>query len=138
MTGRPPRSDAGTSGWTGGNPALCGLLLWVLLLAACGGGDATDAEVNDHCEGLASRWVVLHQEYLDQLDAAAGGAAAIEAAHSWLGSAMVEQVRDATAVGCQDEPGAGAPPSCSQVTELSASGVEATKALDFLSTTCGS
>ena len=72
------------------------------------------------CDGLADRWVILQQTYLDRLgdatsDEIEAGSERVQAAGLFIGQAMIEQVRDVQAVGCQDELVSGSEALCSRI-----------------------
>lgn len=124
------------------------VLLITLCLAvatACGSdADATDADFDAafDCSGLADRWVVLQQSYLDRLgeaDAAeiAEGSARTQAAGLFIGQAMIEQVRDVQAVGCQDELVSGSDALCSRIDQLEPAGEAGRGVVASLRETCG-
>ncbi len=107
-----------------------------LVVAACSSVDEP-TNVPD-CSGLADRWLVLNQEYLDRL----GGLSPtdtreIEAADSWLGSALLEQARDAAAIGCEDEVSSRAPAICERAGQLVAAGSVAELARKAVTHGCG-
>lgn len=124
------------------------ILATVLGLASCAStGPAPAADQADAltgstaCDGLADRWVVIQQTYLDRL----GDADAEElrnrsdrvlAAGAWVGQALLEQVRDARAVGCDEELVAGSSALCNRVPALEAGGEAAADVLDGLSSNC--
>ena len=92
------------------------------------------------CEALADRWAVLQQEYLDRLGTATEAdldepSPAVASAGQWLGNAMIEQTRDAVAVGC-DELVSGSAALCARVDGLSAAGAAAEIALERLRGNC--
>ena len=92
------------------------------------------------CDGLADRWASLQQEYLDRLGTATEAdldesSPAVASAGQWLGNAMIEQTRDATAVGC-DELVSGSAALCARVGGLSAPGEAAEIALNRLRDRC--
>ncbi len=94
------------------------------------------------CEGLADRWAVLQQEYLDRLGTAtvadlADASPAVASAGQWLANAMIEQTRDADAVGCTGLV-SGSDPLCARLEQLSADGEAARVVLDRLHDTCRS
>ena len=93
------------------------------------------------CDGLADRWAALQQEYLDRLGAAtavdlAEQSPAVASAGRWLGNAMIEQTRDADAVGCTDLV-AGSDALCARIGRLSAAGEAAEIVLSNLRAGCG-
>ena len=92
------------------------------------------------CDGLADRWATLQQEYLDRLGPATAAdlaepSPAVASAGQWLGNAMIEQTRDAAAVGC-DELVSGSVALCSRVNGLSAAGEAAEVVLQRLRDGC--
>lgn len=118
--------------------------------AACGSvGDqpATTSEAGDErfeaalgCDGLADRWAALQQEYLDRLGTATAAdlaepSPAVASADRWLGSAMIEQTRDADAVGCTGLV-SGSDALCARVGQLAAAGEAAQIALENLHDGC--
>ena len=91
-------------------------------------GGATDDrfETALGCDGLANRWATLHQEYLDRLGTAtatdlAEPSPAVSLASQWLANAMIEQTRDADAVGCT-ELVSGSDALCARIDGLTARG----------------
>ena len=109
--------------------------------AMTGGSTTTRFEAALGCEALADRWAVLQQEYLDRLgDGHCGGtlaepSPAAASAGQWLGNAMIEQTRDAVAVGCT-ELVSGSASLCARVGGLSAAGEAAEIALERLRGSC--
>ncbi|MEM9037482.1 MAG: hypothetical protein AAGD18_23020 [Actinomycetota bacterium] len=94
------------------------------------------------CDGLADRWARIQQDYLDRLgdaDAAelAGGSDRVNAAGAFLGPALVEQVRDAEAVGCGDTLQAGSADLCSRMERLTSGGEAADEVIARLMSACG-
>ncbi|MXZ53633.1 MAG: hypothetical protein F4Z34_10655 [Acidimicrobiaceae bacterium] len=92
------------------------------------------------CEALADRWAMLQQEYLHRLGTATEAdldepSPAVASAGQWLGNAMIEQTRDAVAVGC-DELVSGSAALCARVDGLSAPGEAAEITLDRLRDSC--
>lgn len=91
-------------------------------------GGATDDrfEAALGCDGLANRWATLHQEYLDRLGTAtatdlAEPSPTVSLASRWLANAMIEQTRDADAVGCT-ELVSGSDALCARIDGLTAGG----------------
>jgi len=117
-----------------------------LLVSGCGNGGTGDADAgvlgsSFSCDGLADRWVVIQQGYLDKL----GGADTTEldestdrvaSAQQWVSQAMLEQVRDAQAIGCADELSMGAPALCSRVALLEPGGAAAESVVETLRDSC--
>lgn len=109
--------------------------------AMTGGATAERFEAALGCEALADRWAALQQEYLDRLGTAtaddlAEPSAAVASASQWLGSAMIEQTRDAAAVGCTDLT-SGSAALCARTDRLLGSGEAAEIALTSLRGSCG-
>ena len=107
-----------------------------------GGSTTSRFEAALGCEALADRWAVLQQEYLDRLGTAteadlAEPSPAVASAGQWLGNAMIEQTRDAVAVGCT-ELVSGSAALCARVDGLSAAGAAAEIALERLRGSCSS
>ncbi|MXZ52420.1 MAG: hypothetical protein F4Z34_04450 [Acidimicrobiaceae bacterium] len=97
--------------------------------AMTGGSTTGRFEAAFGCEALADRWAALQQEYLDQLGTAteadlAEPSPAVASAGQWLGNAMIEQTRDAVAVGCT-ELVSGSAALCARVDGLAADGAAA-------------
>ena len=93
------------------------------------------------CDGLANRWATLHQEYLDRLGSATAAelaepSPAVANASRWLANAMIEQTRDADAVGCT-ELVSGSDALCARIDGLVAAGEAAGIALQSLHSSCG-
>ena len=93
------------------------------------------------CDGLADRWIRLQQSFLDQLaDATAAelatGSERIDAANRFLGGALIEQARDASAVGCDVEVSSGAPALCERIDALEAGGEAGAAVIDQLERDC--
>ena len=108
--------------------------------AMTGGSTTVRFEAALGCEALADRWAVLQQDYLDRLGTATAAdldepSPAVASAGQWLGNAMIEQTRDATAVGC-DELASGSATLCARVGGLSAPGEAAEIALNRLRDRC--
>lgn len=108
--------------------------------AMTGGSTTVRFEAAPGCEALADRWAALQQEYLDRLATAteadlAEPSPAVASAGQWLGNAMIEQTRDAVAVGC-DELVSGSAALCARVDGLSADGEAAEIALKRLRAGC--
>lgn len=108
--------------------------------AMTGGSTTVQLEAAFGCGALADRWAALQQEYLDRLGTAtevdlAEPSQAVASAGQWLGNAMIEQTRDATAVGC-DELVSGSAALCARVDGLSAAGAAAEIALERLRGSC--
>lgn len=108
--------------------------------AMTGGSTTVQFEAAFGCEALADRWAALQQEYLDRLGTAtevdlAEPSPAVASAGQWLGNAMIEQTRDATAVGC-DELVSGSAALCARVDGLAAAGAAAEIALERLRGSC--
>ena len=92
------------------------------------------------CDGLADRWASLQQEYLDRLGSATAADLAepsqgVASAGQWLANAMIEQTRDADAVGCTGLV-SGSIALCARMEGLSAAGEAAEIALGNLRDTC--
>lgn len=109
--------------------------------AMTGGSTGAQFEAALGCDGLADRWAALQQEYLDRLGTATAAdlaepSPAVAGAGQWLGSAMIEQTRDADAVGCT-ELVSGSDALCSRVHQLTAAGEAAQIALEGLHDSCG-
>ena len=105
-----------------------------------GGATVERFEAALGCEALADRWAALQQEYLDRLGPAtaadlADPSPAVASAGQWLANAMIEQTRDAVAVGC-DELVSGSAALCARVDGLSAAGEAAEIALERLREGC--
>lgn len=130
---------------------LCLAVLLMVVVGACstagdepamtGGSTTAPFEAALGCEALADRWGVLQQDYLDRLGSATAAdlaepSPAVASAGQWLGNAMIEQTRDAVAVGC-DELVSGSAALCARVDGLSAAGEAAEIALDRLRGSCG-
>ena len=104
-----------------------------LIAGACGDDASVDESAGPgfepafDCEGLADRWVVIHQTYLDELgdlsarDLDPPAPAASRAAQS-LANSVIEQARDAESVGCGDRLVSGSPLLCARVERLMAHG----------------
>lgn len=110
--------------------------------AMTGQSPAVGGEAALGCDGLADRWAVLQQEYLDRLGTAtvadlADASPAVASAGQWLANAMIEQTRDADAVGCADLV-SGSSALCIRLGRLSAAGEAARVVLDRLHDTCRS
>lgn len=108
--------------------------------AMTGGSTTTRFEAALGCDGLADRWAVLQQEYLDRLGTATEAdlvepSPAVASAGQWLGNAMIEQTRDAVAVGCT-ELVSGSAALCARIDGLSAVGEAAEIALERLRDGC--
>ena len=84
------------------------MLAIAFVIAACGG--EAGGELHD-CRRLADRWMVLRQQVLDSVDDPSSGAASADR----HGLAMIEQARDARAVGCADELVVTAPLICARL-----------------------
>lgn len=109
-------------------------IVWLvaLLISACGNGGTGDSDSaaldsSFTCDGLADRWVVIQQEYLDRLGNADAkeldeGTDRVDSAQQWVSQAMLEQVRDAQAVGCAGQLSVGAAALCSRVVLLEPGG----------------
>ena len=108
--------------------------------AMTGGSTTARFEAALGCEALADRWAVLQQEYLDRLGTATEEdldepSPAVASAGQWLANAMIEQTRDADAVGCTKLV-SGSTALCARVDGLTAAGEAAEIALDRLRDTC--
>lgn len=128
----------------------CVVAVLVVVASACStAGDepamtgelaATRFEAALGCEALADRWAGLQQEYLDRLGTAtaedlAEATPAVTSAGQWLANAMIEQTRDARAVGCTGLV-SGSDALCARVGQLSAPGEAARIARQTLSDNC--
>ena len=106
------------------------LFLTAVLCSAC--GLQPNSELHD-CEGLADRWVVLQQQILDSLDGSESGVASFDN----HGAAMIEQARDASAVGCSDQVAAGSRLICVRVDQLRPMGPVGEAVIANLRAACG-
>jgi len=125
------------------------VLMVGLVLSGAGCGDDSSAadpagtgfEPAFDCEGLADRWVVIHQAYLDDLgdlpasELDPAGPVANRAAQS-LAMAVIEQGRDAENVGCADRLVSGSPLLCARLHRLSAHGEAGDVVLAQLGAAC--
>ena len=112
--------------------------LVLVLAGGCGDGNAESGP----CAGVADRWARIQQEYLDRLGDADtaeldAGSARVEAAAAWFGPAVIEQVRDARAVGCAEEFVAGSALLCDRLDHLGPSGEAAERVVADLASNCG-
>ena len=108
--------------------------------AMTGGSTTAGVEAALGCEALADRWAALQQEYLDRLGTATEAdldepSPAVASAGQWLGNAMIEQTRDAVAVGCTALV-SGSAALCARVDGLSTAGKAAEIALERLRGSC--
>ena len=109
--------------------------------AMTGGSTTAQFEASLGCEALADRWATLQQEYLDRLGTATAAdlaepSAAVSQASRWLANAMIEQTRDADAVGCT-ELVSGSDALCARIDGLTASGEAGGIVLQSLRAGCG-
>ncbi|MEO1060803.1 MAG: hypothetical protein AAFZ07_05245 [Actinomycetota bacterium] len=124
---------------------LAALAAALLCLAGCGGDDAVSEPPESaavDCRGPADRWARIQQGYLDRisdadLDELTAGSPRIDEANEWFGPAMIEQVRDAAAVGCDDEFVAGSPLLCARLDGLEPAGEAGERVVADLDASCG-
>ncbi|MEM7095021.1 MAG: hypothetical protein AAF567_18615 [Actinomycetota bacterium] len=92
------------------------------------------------CDGLAQRWAVLQQEYLDRLGEASQAeldepSRAVLEAHAFIGRASIEQARDQDLAGCTDlVPGSAE--YCAFIPSLGPSGEAGAIVLERLQSEC--
>ena len=119
-----------------------------MTLPGCGAGGTQDGDGTAptstapfDCSGLADRWVAIQQEYLDRLGDADraevdGGSERVDAAAAWFGPAVIEQVRDARNVGCDQDLEAGSELLCARFGLLEPGGEAAQEVVDDLVAGC--
>lgn len=106
----------------------------LMIAASAGSGEGTPLSP---CDGLADRWQRIQQDYLDRLgDAGLDDAGRIEPAGAWLAQALLEQVRDAESLGCEQIFRPGSPELCARLDELTDRGPAGRRALAALTQSC--
>lgn len=145
------RARTSSGGVTSDRPGLWLAGALVVIAAACSPGSPepamTGGTTDDRfeaalgCDGLADRWATLHQEYLDRLGTATAAelaepSPAVSHAGRWLANAMIEQTRDAGAVGCT-ELVSGSDALCARIDGLVAGGDAGETVLKGLRSSCG-
>ena len=113
------------------------------MLSACGGGGSTGEATSGPCAGRADFWVVIQQDYLDELGDARlteldPPSERVAAANESVGPALIELARDAAAVECEAEIRSGSPEICSRLDRLQPHGEIGALVVDQLQARCDS
>ena len=118
------------------------VVLIILLGSTCaGGGENGSDAVSFGCDGLADRWITIQQGYLDELadaDLAELGQRSfrVTTAESRLVQALIEQARDAQAVGCASDLESDSAALCTRLDRLAPPGAAGESVVELLLSDC--